>query len=253
MKELLITGNSKILLMNDNGKLRLPTSEEIALSSDIETFDFQNYVAANLSEVTDLPEGSIVYGLRESWEILPPEKYTAATKGAELVNWSESEKFCSRDGEKLQRASQISKCCPRCGREYFPRLNPAIVVLVLKGSEALLVHAHTLKNPDVLTLVAGYVETGESLEECVRREIKEEPNLDVSDVKYFGSQAWPFPFQLMMGFTARYSGGELKFADGEITAGGFFCPDAMPMLPTMPSLSRVIIEEWRAGKFNSNS
>ncbi|MDE6578089.1 MAG: NUDIX domain-containing protein, partial [Muribaculaceae bacterium] len=192
MKELLITGNSKILLMNDNGKLRLPTSEEIALSSDIETFDFQNYVAANLSEVTDLPEGSIVYGLRESWEILPPEKYTAATKGAELVNWSESEKFCSRDGEKLQRASQISKCCPRCGREYFPRLNPAIVVLVLKGSEALLVHAHTLKNPDVLTLVAGYVETGESLEECVRREIKEETNLDVSDVKYFGSPAWPF-------------------------------------------------------------
>ncbi|MDE7110023.1 MAG: NAD(+) diphosphatase [Muribaculaceae bacterium] len=251
MTELLLTGSSHILLMNDGGRLRLPKEDEIYIPEGTETFVFPGYKAAPINAVAVFPPECVRYGLRESWEILPDDKYRAAAKGAELINWSESELFCSRDGHRLERASEISKRCPECGHEYFPRLNPAIVVLVLKGDEALLVHASTLRNPEVKTLVAGYVETGESLEECVRREIKEETDLDVTDVRYFGSQAWPFPYQLMMGFTAKYAGGELRFADGEITSGGFFTPDDMPVLPTMPSLSRVIIEAWRDGKFSN--
>lgn len=251
MTELLLTGSSRILLMNDNGTLRLPEESEVPIPEGAEAFYFQGYKALSADIISEYPDNCVEYGLRESWEILPEEKYRAAAKGAALVNWSESEQFCSRDGHRLTRVSEISKKCPHCGREYFPRLNPAVVVLVIKGDEALLVHASTLRNPDVKTLVAGYVETGESLEECVRREIKEETDLEVTDVKYFGSQAWPFPNQLMMGFTARYAGGKLRFADGEITAGGFFTPDSMPVLPTMPSLSRVIIETWREGKFSN--
>lgn len=249
MNRLLLAGDARILLMESPEGLRLPLEGEVSMESNEEVFTFPGYIAAPLKNIASLPANGRIYGLRESWQVLPHDQFAAASKGAELLNWNESERYCPRDGHPLIRASEISKRCPECGREYFPRLNPAIVVLVLKGEEALLVHASTLKNPDVLTLVAGYVETGESLEECVRREIKEETDLEVTDVRYFGSQAWPFPNQLMMGFTARYAGGELRFADGEITAGGFFTPDRMPVLPTMPSLSRVIIEAWRQGKF----
>ncbi|MDE5874501.1 MAG: NAD(+) diphosphatase, partial [Muribaculaceae bacterium] len=250
MRELLLIGAGRIILMKHEGAYRLPREGEIPIPEGEGTFTFPGYVAACVPDDFN-PEGDCeAIGLRESWALLPPDRYAAASKGAELLYWEASERFCCRDGAPLRRNSEISKICPVCGKEYFPRLNPAIVVLVLRGEEALLVHASTLKNPDVLTLVAGYVETGENLEECVRREIKEETDIEVDDVKYFGSQAWPFPNQLMMGFTARYKSGELRFADGEITAGGFFTPDNMPVLPTMPSLSRVIIEAWREGKFS---
>ena len=152
----------------------------------------------------------------------------------------------------MVRATEISKKCGKCGREVFPSLWPAIVVLVIKESpdgdpskdEALLVHARTLSRPGVQTLVAGFVETGESLEECVAREVKEETSLDIEDIRYMGSQSWPFPHQLMLGFTARYRGGEIAFAYGEIAFGGFFRRDNLPELPTLPSLSRRIIDAW---------
>ncbi|MDE6792852.1 MAG: NAD(+) diphosphatase [Muribaculaceae bacterium] len=250
MNDLIITGSSRLMLMNEKGKLRLPHEGEVSWLPEAEKFLFPGYIVLSLKDIDGFPSEAVEYGLRESWSILPSEKYKAAAKGAALVNWNDSERFCPLDGTPLLRNSEISKCCPTCGREYFPRLSPAIVVLVLRGEEALLVHASTLKNPEVMTLVAGYVETGETLEECVRREIKEETDLDVADIRYFGSQAWPYPNQLMMGFTARYAGGILRFADGEITAGDFFTRDNIPVIPTMPSLSRVIIEAWRDGKFS---
>lgn len=250
MRELLLIGAGRIILMKHEGAFRLPLEGEIPLPEVEETFSFPGFVAVRMPEDFEIPDNCRAVGLRESWAMLSPDRYAAASKGAELLDWDATERYCCRDAAPLRRNSEISKICPVCGKEYFPRLNPAIVVLVLKGEEALLVHASTLKNPDVLTLVAGYVETGENLEECVRREIKEETDLEVEEVKYFGSQAWPFPNQLMIGFTARYKSGTLRFADGEITAGGFFTPDRMPVLPTMPSLSRVIIEAWREGKFS---
>lgn len=235
-----------------------------------EVFRFPGYVAAPIpscvisqdpiainhkpSALNPLPIAEV--GLRESWTLLPETDYAAAAKGAELLNWNDETRFCSTCGTKLHRATEISKICPKCGREVFPSLWPAIVVLVIKPSpdgdfaeeEALLVHARTLSRPTVLTLVAGFVETGESLEECVRREVKEETDLEIEDIKYVGSQSWPFPHQLMLGFTARYKDGELKFADGELTAGGFFRKDNLPELPTLPSLSRRIINSWAEGK-----
>ena len=137
--------------------------------------------------------------------------------------------------------------CPSCGREYFPQLSPAVVVLVTKGEEALLVHAANFKRP-FHALVAGFVETGETLEECVAREVREETTLEIEDIRYFGSQSWPFPHQLMLGFTARWREGEVRFADGELTSGGFFRRDALPELPPPASLGGAIIDAWIEGK-----
>ena len=146
----------------------------------------------------------------------------------------------------MVEASDISLKCERCGREIWPQLSPAMVVLVTRnrGEEALLVHAANFRNPDVHALVAGFVETGETLEQCVAREIREETALEVSDIRYVGSQSWPFPGQMMVGFVAEYKSGEIRLSDGELTSAGWFTRENHPPLPSQPSLSRRIIDLW---------
>lgn len=251
MRKLICVGDGKIILCKEHGNYRLPSENEIILNSHADTFTFSDYIATYIGDAgLDITRTSAEIesqGLRESWGMLPEIDFAAAAKGAELINWNRAERFCCRCGSRLERASEISKRCTQCSAEYFPRLNPAIVVLVKKGEEALLVHARTLR-PDVMALVAGFVETGESLEQCVRREVMEETSLEIDNIKYYGSQAWPFPYQLMVGFTATYAGGELCFSDGELTAGGFFTRDNPPVLPTKPSLTRRIIDAWIRGE-----
>lgn len=184
--------------------------------------------------------------LRSSWKRLGDEKWQKASKAQELYNFRETNRFCSLCGGTMSSASDISLKCECCGREIWPMLSPAIVVLVTRsnGKEALLVHAANFKLKHMYALVAGFVETGETLEECVAREIREETSLEVSDIQYAGSQSWPFPSQMMIGFTAKYKSGEPRAADGELTSLGWFTRENLPELPSPPSLSRRIIDSW---------
>lgn len=184
--------------------------------------------------------------LRASWQRLGDEKWQQAARAQELNNFHKAHNFCGYCGGEMVSASEISVKCSACGREIWPQLSPAMVVLVTRnnGDEALLVHAANFKHPDVHALVAGFVETGETLEQCVAREIKEETSLEVSDIKYIGSQSWPFPGQMMVGFTAEYKSGEIRLTDGELTSAGWFTRTNHPPLPTPPSLSRHIIDLW---------
>lgn len=186
-------------------------------------------------------------GLREAWQYLGDEKWKIEARRAELDHFFRTHRFCGSCGAEMKPASEISVKCPACGREDFPSLSPAILVLVKRGEEALLVHARNFSNP-VYALVAGFVETGENLEECVSREVREETSLEVDNVRYFASQSWPFPSQLMVAFTADYAGGEIRFADGELTSGGWFSRNNPPALPTLPSLSRRLIDSWLRGE-----
>lgn len=186
-------------------------------------------------------------GLREAWKYLGDEKWKVEARRAELDYFFRTHRFCGSCGAEMTPASEISVKCPACGREDFPSLSPAILVLVKRRDEALLVHARNFSRP-VYALVAGFVETGENLEECVRREVKEETSLEISNIRYFASQSWPFPSQLMVAFTADYAGGEIRFADGELTSGGWFHREVPPELPTMPSLSRRLIDSWLCGE-----
>lgn len=183
-------------------------------------------------------------GLREAWNFMPEEEWKKEAKQAELDHFFKTHKYCGRCGSLLERSSKISMKCPACGDEVFPQLSPAILVLVRRGEEALLVHARSFRNPGMYALVAGFVETGETLEECVAREVKEETSLNIKNIKYFGSQSWPFPSQLMIAFTADYESGEIRFADNELSSGRWFSRDSLPELPTMPSLSRILIDNW---------
>lgn len=182
--------------------------------------------------------------LREAWNHMPKAEWLKEAKKAELNYFFETNKFCGKCGCVLDRSSDISLKCRKCGSEIFPALSPAILVLIKRGEQALLVHARNFKNPDMHALVAGFVETGENLEECVAREVMEETSISIKNIRYFGSQSWPFPSQLMIAFTAEYNSGDIKLADNELSSALWFSRESLPVLPTMPSLSRILIDAW---------
>lgn len=239
-KQRLVAIREGKVLLNSAGML--PAADDVRMSAAGEVFRYGNCKAHYTNDAS--PSGCLWVGVRDSAAYLGAD-WIAVAKGAELLNWAVSTRFCSVCGQPMERASEISMRCCGCGREVWPQLSPCIMVLITRGNEALLVHAATFRGP-FFGLVAGFVETGETLEECVVREVKEETGLQIKNLRYCKSQSWPFPAQLMIGFRAEYAGGELRFADGELTAGGFFSRDNLPQIPSGPSLARQLIEDWLA-------
>ena len=183
-------------------------------------------------------------GLRKTFDVLSPEMYQLAGKCAELVYWDQNSKYCGCCGAPMKWHTEISKHCTECGKELWPQLQTAIIVRVTRGEEVLMVHAHTFR-PGFYGLVAGFVETGETLEECVQREVWEETHLRVKNIRYFASQPWPFPAGLMVGFTAEYDSGELQLQRSELGGGGWFRKDSLPTeIPNRSSLTRWLLDDW---------
>lgn len=237
----------EIFLVREDGRLRFPLQDEVEYEAVGETFHYgADLISAASYEASARGVNGEWIGLRDSYAAAGEEIYLKAAKAAELHYWDDSSQYCPACGAINVRAGEIMKRCPDCGREIFPQVSPAIIVLVRRGDEALLVHARNFSRP-FFGLVAGFVETGESLEECVAREVREETGLEVGNIRYFGSQAWPFPSQLMVGFTADYVSGEVRFADGELTEGGFFSRDSLPLIPGLPSIARRLIDAWLKG------
>ncbi len=182
-------------------------------------------------------------GLRASYYKLSRELYLKAGKCAELLYWDQNTKFCGVCGAPMKMHTEISKRCTCCGKEVWPQLATAIIVLVHRGDEVLLVHARNFKT-NFMGLVAGFVETGETLEEAVHREVKEETNLEITNLTYFGSQPWPYPCGLMVGFNADYVSGEIKLQTSELARGAWFRKDNLPTIPEKLSIARMLIDAW---------
>lgn len=182
-------------------------------------------------------------GLRASYDLIPLLHYQAAGKAREIIHWDETNRFCPACGTLLERKEEIMKKCPRCGKEVYPAISTAILVLIRKEDSLLLVHARNFKGT-FNSLVAGFLETGETLEECVEREVKEETGLEVKNIRYFGNQPWPYPSGLMVGFIADYAGGELRLQEEELSSGAFYTKDNLPELPRKLSLARKMIDWW---------
>ena len=139
--------------------------------------------------------------------------------------------------------TDISKKCPNCGKTIWPQLATAIIVLINRGDDLLLVHAKNFKT-DFYGCIAGFVETGESLEEAVRREVWEEASISIKNLRYFKSQPWPYPCGLMVGFFAEYDGGGLKLQESELSRGNWFNKNNLPTIPEKLSLARMLIDKW---------
>jgi NAD+ diphosphatase len=196
------------------------------------------------------PAGFEWKGLRELFGVMEEELVWAAGRASQLVHWHRLHRFCGRCGQPTaDHPAERAKLCPACGLLNHPRVSPAIIVAVIREGRILLAHAARFP-ARFYSVLAGFVEPGESLEECVRREVWEEVGVRVDRIRYFGSQPWPFPDSLMVGFTAAYAGGELAPNPAEIVDAAWFSADALPEIPPPISIARRLID-WFRDEFGS--
>lgn len=182
-------------------------------------------------------------GLRPSFYKISRELYNKAGKCSELLYWDQNTKYCGVCGAPMKMHTDISKRCTACGKEVWPQLSTAIITLIHHDDKIVMVHARNFKGR-FYGLVAGFVETGETLEQAVRREVMEETHLKVKNLQYFDSQPWPYPCGLMVGFIAEYDGGDVKLQDSELSSGGWFDIHDLPQLPEKLSIARRMIDYW---------
>ncbi len=179
------------------------------------------------------------------WGQVDDTVWTVAGRAVQLVEWQRTHRFCGRCGTRTDPADgERAKRCPACGLLAFPRLAPAIITLVERDDgRALLARGVTFPIP-MYSCLAGFVEPGETLEEAVHREVREEVGIELADVRYWASQPWPFPHSLMLGFNARYAGGELVLDEKEIVDAQWWAPDDLPPIPPGLSIARRLIDDW---------
>lgn len=205
-----------------------------------------------LDEFTVRPQGWGAVGVSGAAEAPPPgfawarlrtllgaeaPQARAACRALGMLNWRATHRFCGRCGGPLaEHPTEVAGTCAACGHVEYPSLAPAVIVRVEKAGKILLAR-HVQRIPDLWTCLAGYVELGESLEDCVRREVREEVGIEVEDVRYIASQHWPFPNQLMAGFRAQWAAGELQPQPEEIAAARWFDPAELPPIPPKGSMA----------------
>ena len=190
------------------------------------------------------PEGYQPLGLRGVLAHGDAELIGLASYATHLMHWNRTNRFCSTCGLPLSQVNDASwgRICAN-GHTLYPPVSPATIVLIHDGERVLLTSKPGWGKR--YSLVAGFLEPGESLEECVAREIREEVGVEVADIQYVSSQPWPFPQQIMVGFLARYAGGDIEVDTSELADARWFTRDTLPELPPPYTISRQIIELWR--------
>lgn len=217
----------------------LPAAEPHYLGALDDTHCF----AFEVDRELEAPAGHAVTDLRALWSAVPEELWAVAGKAVQIVDWDRTHRFCGRCGGATERADEDrSRRCSSCGLSAYPRLAPAVITVVERGDEILLAHGTRFPAP-FYSALAGFVEPGESLEGAVAREIREEVGVEVEDIRYFGSQPWPFPHSLMIGFHARWAGGDIKIDPVEIADAQFFRKDELPLIPPPISIARALIDD----------
>jgi NAD+ diphosphatase len=235
------------ILLHEGGVLAPPPAS-LALSPARAVYlgklDGRPFFAADVDAEEGTPDDRFV-PVRSAFILSPPGLFGILAAAAELIHFERTSLFCERCAARLApKGVDRGKKCPSCGHEIYPRVSPAIIVLV-RDERGRAILAHRPKMP-FFSLVAGFVESGESFEECVVREVKEEIGVDVDRVRYFGSQTWPFPHQIMVGFFARHSGGDIAVDGEEIDEARWFTPGDLPVLPPPISIARALIDAWLA-------
>jgi NAD+ diphosphatase len=236
------------------GQLLLPETESVELSPQLwQAFDAvasSRHYLGQLDAVDcwaialpEVPVGWRAVGLRAALMQLADPLAAVAGRAAQILEWDRAHRHCGVCGAPtLMHVKERARTCPSCGHVAYPRISPAMMVLVWRGDELLLARSPSYP-PGRYSALAGFVEAGESLEDCVAREVDEEVGVRVQHLRYYGSQSWPFPHSLMVAFTAQWAGGEIIAQPDEIEHAAWFSIDALPDIPPRLSIAGHLIRD----------
>ncbi len=197
---------------------------------------------AELTAEAPVPEDAVFKGLRQLFGAVDEELLWIAGRANQFVHWAQTHQFCGRCGRPTRdKTDERAKICVKCGLINYPRVSPAIIVAVVRKDKILLARSTRFRS-SFYSVLAGFVEPGETLEECVGREVFEEVGIRVKNVRYFGNQPWPFPNSLMVAFTAEYAGGEISADESEIVTAGWFSAEELPRVPGKFTIARQLID-----------
>ncbi|MEC8810002.1 MULTISPECIES: NAD(+) diphosphatase [unclassified Ketobacter] len=241
----------KLLMVQDQHGLSVPQIDKfdlLGLAHDephyLGEWQTTHCFAVALREEAPLPPHFVLHDLRRVAMMIDPNLFTIAGKARQVLEWDRNHQYCGRCGTRtLAHDRDRAKQCPQCGHTQYPRISPCIIVLVTKGDEVLLARSSGFP-PGMFSTLAGFVEPGETLEMAIHREIAEEVGVKVTNLEYMGSQPWPFPHSLMIGFHAEYAGGELVLEDDEIEEAGWWSINQLPMIPPRGSISHELIATY---------
>jgi len=229
------------VVMGDPLPEGLVSGEPVYLGTD----DVLCYYTAEVAPCATLPAGWKTSPVRDLSGVVPDRDMAYAAYAIRIFDFERSNTFCGRCGEKTHPSTtERARICSACSRTIYPRISPAIIVLVKRGEEVLLARSPRF-TPGVYSVLAGFNEPGENLEQTVHREVFEEVGIAVQNIRYFGSEPWPFPDSLMIGFVADYAGGEIRIDPREIEEACWFSRENLPPTPSKESISRALIETWR--------
>ena len=207
-----------------------------------EIFKLENNSVFLSGALTNITKEQAYLSKRELYPFLNEESLMIVSRAFQLFDWIYKQNYCSRTGNKLSEVrDDLSKFCDSCPREYYPKMSPCILVVLTHENEILLVR-HNNEIRTLYTAIAGFVDLGESLEECVEREVFEEVGLKIKNINYVGSQSWPFPNQLMMAFQAEAISKDVQIDANEILEASWFRSNDLPKIPPEPSLSNQLIK-----------
>lgn len=207
-----------------------------------------NCYSAELNQDSVAPHDMTFEALRKLYGNLEEDFFSLAGRAFQIMEWDRTHQYCGHCGtHTVQVSGKRAKLCPNCHLVNYPRLSPAVIVLVERGTEILLARAHHFP-ANLYSILAGFVEPGESLEDAVIREIYEEVSIVVKDIQYFGSQPWPYPNSLMIGFTATYASGDIQVDENELADAAWFSKNDLPLIPPKLSIARRLIDWFVTGK-----
>ena len=239
----------EMLIVQSDDEAQLPCCldlSELGLSTVrslyLGTYRGRHCYASELEHANALPVGHELQGLRALFGNVDETLAALAGRAFQIMEWDRNHQYCSRCGTPTEaRREERSRTCPKCKYTTYPPISPAIMILITRGREILLARKPEWV-PKRFSALAGFVEPGETLEDTVRRETREEVGVEIENLRYFGSQPWPFPHSLMIAFTADYASGEVRPDGVEIEEARFFDVEQLPNLPQRISISRRMID-----------
>jgi len=204
------------------------SADLILLERDADT----SVIAVSLQQDISAILQAELHSLRGLLSFSDQQKFLLAGRASQLVDWYKNHRFCGSCGtQTVHHGNERTLVCGNCSQHFFPRISPCVIMLVTKGDKMLLARSSRFKS-DFYSCLAGFIEIGETPEETVHREVKEEVGLQIKNVRYISSQSWPFPSQLMLGFLAEYASGEIVPEPSEIADAQWFDSDSLPNVPS---------------------